>query len=70
MLLLGNFCTPDIYGFNQNNVLKYRGRIDSGVMKNEKNTNRELYNAMKLIVDTNEGPTKQFNSFGCSIKWK
>ena len=63
-------CTPDIYGFNQNKVLKYRCRIDSGVMTNEKNIKRELYNAMKLITETNEGPEKQFNSFGCSIKWK
>jgi peroxiredoxin len=64
-------CTPDIYGFNQHGILKYRGRIDSGVMNNDnKNIKRELFYAMELIANTNNGPSKQFNSFGCSIKWK
>ena len=31
---------------------------------------RELYLAMKMISKSNIGPKKQFNSFGCSIKWK
>ena len=31
---------------------------------------RELYEAMKLINETNKGPIKQNNSIGCSIKWK
>ena len=63
-------CTPDIFGFNKFNKLKYRGRIDSNVMKENKNINRELFYAMELIAKTNEGPSIQMNSFGCSIKWK
>ena len=64
-------CTPDFFGFNKNLELQYRGRIDSAVMnKNNKNIDRELYNAMKIISETNIGPKNQFNSFGCSIKWK
>ena len=64
-------CTPDIFGFNKKNLLCYRGRIDSGVMKSDKNNiDRELYNAMLKIKNEGVGPTKQFNSFGCSIKWK
>ena len=31
---------------------------------------RELYNAMLKIKEEEVGPIKQFNSFGCSIKWK
>ena len=64
-------CTPDFFGFNKNLELQYRGRIDSGVIK-EKNVEiiRELYLAMKMISESNIGPKKQFNSFGCSIKWK
>ena len=64
-------CTPDIFGFNNKNLLCYRGRIDSGVMKsdNEK-IDRELYNAMLKIKSKGKGPAKQLNSFGCSIKWK
>ena len=63
--------THDIYGFNKHDKLQYRGRIDSGVINNDnKNIDRELFYAMELIAKTNNGPSKQFNSFGCSIKWK
>jgi hypothetical protein len=67
----GAVCTPDIFGFNNKNLLGYRGRIDSGVMNSEqKNIDRELYNAMVKIKNDGIGPDKQLNSFGCSIKWK
>ena len=63
-------CTPDIFGFNKNLQLKYRGRIDSKVVEEDNNDiKREMYEAMKLIKETDEGPSNQFNSFGCSIKW-
>ena len=65
-------CTPDFYGFDKNLKLKYRGRTDSGIMNSEKNNHieRELFNAMINIKDKGIGPSKQFNSIGCSIKWK
>ncbi len=67
----GAVCTPDIFGFNNKNLLCYRGRIDSGVMKfNNQKIDRELYNAMVKIKNDGIGPAKQLNSFGCSIKWK
>ena len=67
----GAICTPDIFGFNKNNKLAYRGRIDSGVMNSDNSKiDRELYQAMLKIKNNNIGPDKQFNSFGCSIKWK
>jgi peroxiredoxin len=67
----GAVCTPDIFGFNKINKLAYRGRIDSGVMNNDNSKiNRDLYQAMIKIKNNNIGPDKQFNSFGCSIKWK
>jgi len=67
----GAVCTPDIFGFNKDNTLAYRGRIDSGVMKSENTKiNRELYYAMVKIKNDGLGPDEQFNSFGCSIKWK
>ena len=63
-------CTPDIFGFNKNLLLKYRGRIDSKVIKDNSNIlKREMFDAMKMITKTNKGPSQQFNSFGCSIKW-
>ena len=64
-------CTPDIYGFNKLDNLQYRGRIDSGGMSSDnKNIKRDLFYAMEIIAKTNNGPLKQINSFGCSIKWK
>lgn len=62
-------CTPDFFGFNRNKILQYRGRIDSGVDESNKKIKRELFYAMELISKTNNGPDKQYNSFGCSIKW-
>ncbi len=67
----GAVCTPDIFGFNGSLKLMYRGRIDSGVMNSkEVEIKRELYNAMLKIKNDGIGPSEQFNSFGCSIKWK
>ncbi len=67
----GAVCTPDFFGFNKKNLLCYRGRIDSGVMKSDnQKIERELYNAMVKIKNDGIGPEKQLNSFGCSIKWK
>ncbi|MDC3132030.1 thioredoxin family protein [Pelagibacteraceae bacterium] len=65
-------CTPDFYGFDANLKLKYRGRIDSGVinMEQDNQIKRELFNAMIKIKDHGVGPSEQFNSIGCSIKWK
>ncbi len=67
----GAVCTPDIFGFNKNLTLHYRGRLDSGVMnKKDHEIKRELYEAMIKIKIDDIGPDKQNNSFGCSIKWK
>ena len=65
-------CTPDFFGFDKDLKLKYRGRIDSGVMNESQNSNieRELYNAMIKIKNEGVGPLNQINSIGCSIKWK
>ena len=65
-------CTPDFFGFDKDLKLKYRGRIDSGVMNANKNSNieRDLFNAMIKIKNEGVGPTNQMNSIGCSIKWK
>jgi len=67
----GAVCTPDIFGFNSDLILQYRGRLDSGVINTEdKIINRELYKAMIQIKSNGISPSEQFNSFGCSIKWK
>jgi peroxiredoxin len=63
-------CTPDFFGFNSDLELHYRGRIDSGTLKDNKNIKRDLYYAMEMISFNGTCPKEQFNSFGCSIKWK
>lgn len=64
-------CTPDFFGFNANMELQYRGRFDAAGRNEPLADNpHELFNAMKLIVETGQGPRQQVSSIGCSIKWK
>jgi hypothetical protein len=64
-------CTPDFFGFNSKLELQYRGRFDStGRGEAQPNNKRELFEAMKLVAETQKGPEIQQASIGCSIKWK
>lgn len=64
-------CTPDFFGFDKDLALQYRGRLDeSGREPAGPNVRRELFEAMKQIAETGEGPREQTPSIGCSIKWK
>ena len=63
-------CTPDFFGFNGKDELQYRGRLDESKTTLVKNARRELYEAMKLVADTDHGPKEQIPSMGCSIKWR
>ena len=66
----GAVCTPDFFGFNANLELQYRGRFDAaGRRIADQNNKRDLFNAMKQIAETGEGPKEQIASIGCSIKW-
>lgn len=67
----GAVCTPDIFGFDRDLKLRYRGRIDSaGRQAADSGTRRELLEAMRAIAETGEGPAQQWSSMGCSIKWR
>ena len=63
-------CTPDFFGFNNNNELQYRGRLEESKMEIIPNARKELLEAMTLIAKTGRGPLDQIPSIGCSIKWK
>lgn len=64
-------CTPDLYGFDQNDTLIYRGRLDSAGPKDaDKDTVPELLNAMSAIARGETLNTTQYASMGCSIKWR
>ncbi len=64
-------CTPDFFGFNADLELQYRGRLDASRKgAGPADLRRDLFEAMKQVVETGEGPREQIPSMGCSIKWK
>jgi peroxiredoxin len=64
-------CTPDFFGFNGKLELQYRGRLDaSGKAAGPAAARRELFEAMRDVAKTGQGPRQQIPSIGCSIKWK
>ena len=63
-------CTPDFFGFNAQDELQYRGRLDASRMTPVANARRNLFEAMKQVAETGHGPVEQTPSMGCSIKWK
>lgn len=64
-------CTPDFFGFNKDMELQYRGRLDeSRARPAASDTRRDLFEAMRQVAETGEGPREQIPSMGCSIKWK
>jgi peroxiredoxin len=66
----GAACTPDFFGFNADLELQYRGRLDDAGRTEAAGSRRELYEAMRRIAETGQGPRDQVPSMGCSIKWK
>ena len=64
-------CTPDFFGFNADLELQYRGRLDASRKEAAPATvRRDLFEAMRQIAGTGQGPREQIASIGCSIKWK
>jgi peroxiredoxin len=67
----GAVCTPDLFGFNREGELQYRGRVDSaGSRAPTGSEKRELREAMLAVAKTGKGPAEQIPSVGCSIKWR
>ncbi|MEO9825753.1 MAG: thioredoxin family protein [Paracoccaceae bacterium] len=64
-------CTPDFFGFNADLGLQYRGRLDaSRASAGPTDARRDLFEAMRTVAETGQGPRDQIPSMGCSIKWK
>ena len=67
----GAACTPDFFGFNGAGELQYRGRLDASRKEAAAaDIRRDLFEAMKQVADTGQGPRDQIASVGCSIKWR
>ncbi len=62
-------CTPDFFCFNRKDELQYRGRLDNFKFTKIKKIEKELLNAVSLIIKKGTGPKIQNASVGCSIKW-
>jgi peroxiredoxin len=67
----GAVCTPDFFGYNGDLSLQYRGRLDASRKEAAPpGVRRDLFEAMKQVAQTGQGPREQIPSIGCSIKWR
>jgi len=66
----GAVCTPDFFGFNAALQLQYRGRLDASRKEPVAGARRDLFEAMRQVAETGQGPREQIPSMGCSIKWR
>jgi peroxiredoxin len=62
-------CTPEFFGYDAALGLQYRGRLDDSGRSPRPGARRELFEAMRLVVETGAGPRDQTAAMGCSIKW-
>lgn len=64
-------CTPDFYLYNKDDKLVYHARFD-GSRPNSGTpvTGEELRRALDYVLEGKEIDFPQYNSIGCSIKWK
>lgn len=64
-------CTPDLYIFDADDQLYYRGRLDESRPGNDKPlTGKDMRLALDLLFRGEAPMTKQYPSAGCNIKWK
>ena len=64
-------CTPDLYVFDGDLKLKYRGQLDDSRPGNGiPVTAKDLRHAIDCILKNNENKNTQKPSIGCNIKWK
>jgi len=64
-------CTPDMYVFDQDQKLYYRGRIDDARPGTGREiTGKDIRNAMDDMLEGKDAPENQYPSGGCNIKWK
>lgn len=63
-------CTPDIYLFNAERKLVYRGQFDTSRPGKGIAEGKDLKTAMDALINGKPIPEKQIPSIGCNIKWK
>lgn len=64
-------CTPDIYVFDQDLKLYYRGRLDQARPGNDHpRDGADIRSALDDLLNGEPAPESQYPSAGCNIKWK
>jgi peroxiredoxin len=64
-------CTPDIFLFDGDRRLVYRGQLDDSRPRNDLPvTGRDLRAALDAVLEGRPVSPEQTPSIGCSIKWK
>jgi thiol-disulfide isomerase/thioredoxin len=64
-------CTPDLYVFNGEDNLVYRGRLDDSRPGTDiPVTGKDLRYALDAVLSNTPVAEKQYPSIGCGIKWK
>ena len=63
-------CTPDIFLYNNERKLEYRGRLDDNWQNPNQVEREELKMAIEAILNGKEIEFEQVPSMGCNIKWK
>lgn len=64
-------CTPDIYVFDHDHLLVYRGQFDDARPRNEEPvTGRDLRGAIDAVLAGLPVDENQISAVGCGIKWK
>tara|TARA_R110002050_G_scaffold74772_5_gene160191 strand:- start:7663 stop:8226 length:564 start_codon:yes stop_codon:yes gene_type:complete len=64
-------CTPDLYVFDKELKLIYRGQLDDSRPGNGLPvTGKDLKLALDCLIEEKESTTTQKPSIGCNIKWK
>jgi thiol-disulfide isomerase/thioredoxin len=64
-------CTPDIFLFDKNRRLAYRGQFDDSRPGNGRPvTGKDLRAALDAVLKGKPAPEPQIPSVGCNIKWK
>ncbi len=67
----GARCTPDLFLFDANRRLAYRGQIDETRPKSGgEATGADLRRALDELLEQGKVTMQQIPSVGCSIKWK
>jgi peroxiredoxin len=66
----GAVCTPDIFVYDRDRRLAYRGRIDDSWKDETQVKRRELAEALEALLAGRKPSAEQRPSMGCSIKWR